>query len=254
MRNATNICGVLDWGCEPYAAVIARMKALAEARKDGAVHDLLLLGEHPPVITLGRNAQRGNVRLSVGALAARGVELHESDRGGDVTYHGPGQLVGYPILDLTWLKKDVVWYVRSLEEVLIRVAREFGLEAERKTAPTGKRPYYTGVWVGEEKLAAIGVHIARWVSSHGFALNVTTDLSYFDLIVPCGIPDKGVTSLAQHRVASGRSRWAEPDKNLMPRVKSSVVRHFGEVFDREMMPVTAETLEDWVGAQQASAS
>ncbi len=252
MQNRKNICGVLNWGVEPYGRVVARMKDLAEARKAGAVPDLLLLGEHPPVITLGRNAQRDNVRLSAEALGARGVALHETDRGGDVTYHGPGQLVGYPILDLTGIKKDVVWYVRSLEEVLIRVAREFGLEAQRKTAPAGKRPYYTGVWVAEEKLAAIGVHITRWVTSHGFAFNVTTDLSHFDLIVPCGIPDKGVTSLARLLTLSGRSQWV--GQGLMEEVKNRVVRHFGEVFEREMTPVAAESLEERVGAQQATAS
>lgn len=195
MDREQTICGVVDWGVEPYGRVCAWQKELVAARKAGTVTDLLLLGEHPPVITRGRNARRENLLLAEDELARRGVEVQDTDRGGDVTYHGPGQLVGYPILDLGGLRRDVVWYLRQLEEVLIRTAHEFGVEATRKTAPAGKRPFYTGVWVGEEKLAAIGVHISRWVTSHGFAFNVSTDLGYFDLIVPCGIADKGVTSL-----------------------------------------------------------
>jgi lipoyl(octanoyl) transferase len=246
MADERPICAVVDWGLEPYARVCAWQKELVAARKTGAVPDLLLLGEHPPVITLGRNADRENLRLSEQELERRGVELHETDRGGDVTYHGPGQLVGYPILDLGGLRKDVLWYVRSLEEVLIRAAGEFGLAVGRKQAPAGKRPFYTGVWAGEEKLAAIGVHISRWVTSHGFALNVTTDLSYFDLIVPCGIPDKGVTSLAR--------RPDTADGNLMAAAKAAVVKHFGEIFHRQMTTITPETWEAWLGAQQTAAS
>jgi lipoyl(octanoyl) transferase len=239
---------VVDWGVQPYARVCAWQKELAAARKQGTAPDLLLLGEHPPVITLGRNADREHLRLSPEELARRGVELHETNRGGDVTYHGPGQLVGYPILDLAEHRKDVVWYVRSLEEVLIRAAAEFGLKAERKQAPEGKRPFYTGVWVGEEKLAAIGVHISRWVTTHGFAFNVTTDLTHFDLIVPCGIRDKGVTSL--ERLLGQEA----PTAGLLPLLKLAVIKHFGDVFGRQMKSVEPETWEAWLGAQQAAAS
>jgi lipoyl(octanoyl) transferase len=248
MKGAANLCGVADWGVQPYARVVSWMKELAAARKRGDVPDLLLLGEHPPVITLGRNADPANLRFSAEELSRRGVELHPTDRGGDVTYHGPGQLVGYPILDLAGHRKDVVWYVRSLEEVLIRAAHTFGLEATRRQSPAGKRPFYTGVWVGEEKLAAIGVHISRWVTSHGFAFNVTTDLTHFDLIVPCGIRDKGVTSL-QRLIGS------ETDAvGLMPVLKLAVIKHFGDVFDREMKSIEPENWEARLGAQQATAS
>lgn len=267
------ICGVVDWGVEPYARVCAWQKELVAARKAGTVPDLLLLGEHPPVITLGRNARGENVLLPEKELARRGVEVRETDRGGDVTYHGPGQLVGYPILDLGGLRKDVVWYLRALEEVLIRAARDCGVEAARKTAraglPTGasakagKRPFYTGVWVGEEKLAAIGVHISRWVTSHGFAFNVSTDLGYFDLIVPCGIRGKGVTSLEQVLRSSSSSPAAPAaGSGPMGAVKAAVIHQFGEVFNREMRSVKPETLsraksrdwEAWVGALEAPAS
>ncbi len=191
------ICGVVEWGTVPYAQACAWQAELVARRKAGEIPDLLILCQHPPVITLGRNARRENLLLPEEELARRGVEVHATNRGGDVTFHGPGQLVGYPIIDLSGWRKDVVAYVRALEEVLIRTASTVGVEAGRKAAPRQKRQLYTGVWVGEEKLAAIGVHISRWVTSHGFALNVATDVSYFDLIVPCGIADKGVASLAR---------------------------------------------------------
>jgi lipoyl(octanoyl) transferase len=248
MGTMGKTCGVMDWGREPYGRVLDWQRELVAARKAGRVPDLLLLGEHTPVITLGRNARREHIRLPEAELARRGVELHETDRGGDVTYHGPGQLVGYPIVDLSRLRKDLVWYVRSLEEVLIRSAAALGVEAKRKTAPSGKRQLYTGVWVGEEKLAAIGVHVSRWVTSHGFALNVTTDLSPFDFIVPCGLDDKGVTSL--ERLFSP----AAPAAGLMARAKAAIVQHFGEVFGRTMITLSREELEERVGAQQAAAS
>ncbi|MFB3139881.1 MAG: lipoyl(octanoyl) transferase LipB, partial [Candidatus Acidiferrales bacterium] len=156
------ICGVVEWGTVPYAQACAWQAELVARRKAGEIPDLLILCQHPPVITLGRNARRENLLLPEEELARRGVEVHASNRGGDVTFHGPGQLVGYPIIDLSGWRKDVVAYVRALEEVLIRTAREFDIEAGRKTAPQQKRQFYTGVWVGEEKLAAIGVHISRW--------------------------------------------------------------------------------------------
>jgi len=259
-------CLVVDWGLEPYARILALQQELVAARKAGRISDVLLLGEHTPVITLGRNARREHLLLAEEELARRGVEVHETNRGGDVTYHGPGQLVGYPILDVTTLRRDVVWYVRSLEEVLIRSARTFGLEADRRTAPEGMKQLYTGVWVGEEKLAAIGVHLSRWVTSHGFAFNVTTNLSHFDFIVPCGLRDKGVTSLAKllpNRSAqrplplgpAGRGpRVGQDGGALMREAKAAVVAAFGEVFNREMQPTDLETLEGTLAAQPAAAS
>lgn len=280
-----NICGVVEWGVVPYAQACGWQEELVRLRQRGEIPDLLIFCEHPHVITLGRNARRENIRLPEAELARRGVPLCGTKRGGDVTYHGPGQLVGYPILNLAGLRKDVVWYVRALEEVLIRAACEFGVEATRKTgAPVkprpdgrGKRPLYTGVWVGspesgDEKLAAIGVHIARWVTSHGFAFNVTTDLRYFDFIVPCGIADKRPTSLDRllqpiptapspqapawgDTNPSGGGRWARQiEKDLMTEVKAAAVRQFGVVFGRTMGVIESEQWEAWLGAQQAAAS
>ena len=177
-------------GSVGYQAALDLQKQLVEQRKQGRIPDQLLLLEHPPVITLGaRNHNaRANVLETAESLAQKGVELFETGRGGDVTYHGPGQLVGYPIIELPADRHDVHRYVRDLEEVLIQAVSDFGLAAARI-------PGLTGIWVGDNKLAAIGVRISRWVTSHGFALNVSTDLSNFGLIVPCGITDKGVTSM-----------------------------------------------------------
>ena len=179
-------------GRVPYADALALQKQLVEERRDGRIGDVLLLVEHPHVLTLGVRGDggRSHILAPPDVLDARGVELHETGRGGDITYHGPGQIVGYPIIDLKPDRCDVHRYVRDLEEVLIRVAADYGLRGERVAG-------LTGVWVGGEKVAAIGVRIARWVTSHGFALNVTTDLDYFNLIVPCGIADRGVTSLSK---------------------------------------------------------
>lgn len=179
-------------GTISYAEGLELQKALVEQRKAGAIPDQLLLLEHPPVITLGVKSRndRSHITASPDLLASEGVEVFETGRGGDVTYHGPGQLVGYPIIDLKPDRCDVHQYVRDLEDVMIRMAASFGVEA-------GRIPGLTGAWVGNEKLAAIGVRIARWVTSHGFAFNVNTALNHFDLIVPCGITDKGVTSLSK---------------------------------------------------------
>jgi len=200
-----------------YADALALQRALVEERKAGAIDDQLLLVEHPHVLTLGVRGDggRSHILASAGALAARGVEVHEAGRGGDITYHGPGQIVGYPIVDLKPDRQDVHRYVRDIEEVLIRTAAEYGVEA-------GRVEGLTGVWVGREKLAAIGVRISRWVTSHGFAFNVTTDLDYFTLIVPCGIADRGVTSL--DRLLGRAVDRAE--------VEDHVVAHFCRVFDR----------------------
>jgi lipoyl(octanoyl) transferase len=177
-------------GCVPYAEALALQRSLVEERRAGAIPDTLLLLEHPHVLTLGVRGDggRSHILASDEALASRGIEIHETGRGGDITYHGPGQIVGYPIIDLDPDRRDVHRYVRDLEAVLIGVAADYGIEA-------GRVEGLTGVWVGNEKLAAIGVRIARWITSHGFALNVNTALDHFELIVPCGIADRGVTSL-----------------------------------------------------------
>jgi lipoyl(octanoyl) transferase len=183
-------------GLVGYAEALEIQRDLVEQRRAGRIGDTLLLLEHPPVITLGvkTRGKPTHIVASAAELARAGVAVHETGRGGDVTYHGPGQLVGYPIFDLTPDRRDVHRYVRDLEEVLIRAVARFGITA-------GRVPGLTGVWVGEpgreEKLAAIGVRISRWITSHGFALNVATDLEHFRLIVPCGIADRGVTSMAR---------------------------------------------------------
>lgn len=181
-------CQLYKLGRVPYRDAWELQRQWVELRRAGEIPDRLLLLEHPPVITLGRNARREHLLSSPDALAAEGIEVVETNRGGDVTFHGPGQLVGYPILDLSPIRKDVVWYVRTLEEAIIRTLYDLGLAA-------GRRAGMTGVWVGESKVAAIGIHISRWITSHGFALNVETDLSSFRHIVPCGISSYPVTSL-----------------------------------------------------------
>ena len=177
-------------GSVPYGEGLELQGRLVAERQSGAIPDQLLLLQHPPVVTLGVKARtdRSHVLVAPETLAAEGVELFESGRGGDVTYHGPGQLVGYPVLDLRPDRCDVHRYVRDIEEVMIRTAAYFGVHADRAAG-------LTGAWVGADKLAAIGVRISRWVTSHGFALNVSTDLSGFRFIVPCGIANRGVTSL-----------------------------------------------------------
>lgn len=184
------LCHVEQLGLVDYASALALQKERVAQRKAGEIPDTLLLLEHPHVYTLGRNARRENILVSPEFLAARGAQIVACDRGGDVTYHGPGQLVGYPILDLAQHRRDISWYMRSLEEVFIRAARDLRIEAVRL-------PGAPGVWVGNDKLVAMGVHLSRWVTSHGFAFNVNTDLRYFEYIVPCGLHGKGVTSLAQ---------------------------------------------------------
>lgn len=179
-------------GVVPYAEALALQKQLVDDRREGRIGDVLLLVEHPHVLTLGVRGDGGRSHIVATAemLSLRGVEIHETGRGGDITYHGPGQVIGYPIIDLKPDRCDVHRYVRDLEEVLIRVLSDYGVSSERVKG-------LTGVWVGDQKVAAIGVRIARWITSHGFALNVTTDLDYFNLIVPCGIADRGVTSLSR---------------------------------------------------------
>ena len=176
-------------GRVPYTAALEQQDALVRQRRSDECGDTLLLLEHPPVVTMGRSGDPQHLLVDRGELERRGIELHEAGRGGDVTYHGPGQLVGYPVVALPEERRDAHRYLRNLEEALIRSAAAYGLAA-------GRQKGLTGVWVGEEKLAAIGVRLnTGWVTSHGFALNVTTDLSQFETIVPCGIGDRGVTSL-----------------------------------------------------------
>ncbi len=202
-----------------YELALALQKRLEAERKAGLISDQLLLIEHPHVITLGRNGHEAHLLAGEELLNRAGISLFRTDRGGDITYHGPGQLVGYPILDLREWKRDVGAYMRGLEQVLIDTLAEFGIAA-------GRIPKLTGVWVGERKIAAIGVHISRWVTSHGFALNVTTDLSYFQYIVPCGLT-KPVTSMAQ-LLPDGPAL----DLAAVGRV---LVSHFGRVFECEML-------------------
>jgi lipoyl(octanoyl) transferase len=240
-------CLTVDLGLIAYAEAYALQKRLVAARKSDAIGDVLLISEHTPVITQGRNGKREHLLVSENVLRQRNVDFYETSRGGDVTYHGPGQLVGYPILQLGAIRKDVVWYVRMLEEVMIRTSADFGIEAVRE-------PGKTGIWVRAEdkttqrtqssqrvdeereilteKLGAIGVHISRWVTSHGFAYNISTDLRNFDLIVPCGIVGRKATSL-EKLLGRGVSR-----SEVSPRISE----HFGEVFALEMQESSREAL------------
>ena len=188
---------VVPAGCVPYGAALEWQRRLAEDRLAGRLtHDVLLLLEHPPVVTLGRNSHAAHL------LRADGVEVFEVERGGDVTYHGPGQLVGYPILDLTGYKPDLHWYLRTLEQALIDALAALGIPAERN-------PGYTGVWTRGKKIASIGIHVKRWVTWHGFALNITTDLSHFRRIVPCGITGVEMTSVERERGTRTADLWDE---------------------------------------------
>jgi lipoyl(octanoyl) transferase len=228
---------VVNLGLVEYGAAWELQRRVAAARKAGAIPDVLLLCEHPHVITLGRSGKISNLRAPSKMLRRMGISFFETNRGGDITYHGPGQLVGYPILNLGEIRRDVAWYMRSLEEAMIRATAEFGVASRRVSGRTG-------VWVDvragstmedrkevkevkeveevkdEEKLAAIGVHLSRWVTSHGFAYNVSTDLRYFDLIVPCGISGKRATSL--EKLLGRRVEMNE----AAPRIAA----HLGEIF------------------------
>jgi lipoyl(octanoyl) transferase len=238
-------CLTIDLGLIAYADAYALQKRIVAARKADAIDDVLLLCEHPHVITQGRNGKREHLLANENVLRQKGVLFYETSRGGDITYHGPGQIVGYPILHLAAIRRDVVWYVRMLEEVMIRASSDFGVLATREA---GK----TGIWVGNdgnspqraqsspsgidaaEKLGAIGVHISRWVTSHGFAYNVATDLRFFDLIVPCGIAGRKATSLEKLLSRTFDSREAATRLQV----------HFGEVFGLEMKAVTQDDLLD----------
>ncbi|HEY1937942.1 MAG TPA: lipoyl(octanoyl) transferase LipB [Candidatus Angelobacter sp.] len=225
------VINVLYLGRVDYSTALDLQQTLVQLVKDKRISHTLLLLEHPPVITLGRNAGAQNIVASPEFLSANGIELHKTDRGGDVTFHGPGQLVGYPIFDLRAFEPRIgaVDFVRKLEEVLIRICGDLGVVTERV-------PGLTGVWTQNEvpaKIAAIGVHISRAVTSHGFALNVSTNLDYFKMIIPCGISDKPVTSLEMEMANSFLSR----DRKLpsLEELAQQVARNFGRVFEAQML-------------------
>ena len=247
--QTTNPLWIIDVGRIAYGPAFDLQREIVTARKSGAVPDILLFCEHPHVITLGRNGQRENLLANANVLKQMNVEFYETDRGGDITYHGPGQIVGYPILDLAQHKRDVRWYVEQLEEVMIRTAADYGLAARRILCRHG-------IWIdapsehasagaaqpsetksspalgNEEKLAALGVHLSRWVTSHGFAFNVSTDLRYFDLVVPCGIKGKRATSLER---ALGHAVSIDEARNRL-------AHHFAEIFQADALSVPLSDL------------
>ena len=242
MTDHCKICWVVNLGLIPYAPACELQRLLVRARKAGAVPDTLLFCEHPHTITLGRNGKQENLRASSHLLRQMNVEFHPTDRGGDITYHGPGQIVGYPILDLAdhrpGVRRDVRWYVDRLEEAMILATADFGLAAHRSAANHG-------VWLdapspaspeakNEEKLAALGVHLSRWVTSHGFAYNVSTNLRYFDLIVPCGLADKRATSLER-----ALARAVSLDE-----ARVRIAAHFADMFSLALVPQTRRALEE----------
>jgi len=250
-RNVSE-CWTVDLGSIGYERAWDLQKRIVAARKLALIPDVLLLCEHPHVITMGRNGRAEHLLASETMLRARGVEFHATNRGGDITYHGPGQIVAYPILNLAEIRRDVGWYVRQLEEAMIRTTAEYGIAAERREGRTG-------IWVNvtdtdgiagvhetntEEKLGAIGVHISRWVTSHGLAYNVATDLNYFDLIVPCGIVGKRATSLTRLLNRAVEMHDAKP----------RLVRHLGDCFGRAMRAVSPEELESALAAQEIPAA
>lgn len=219
-----NALWIENLGTMRYAEALEYQRDVARRRISGEIpEDVLLLVEHPPVVTLGRSAKEKHLLASPALLAKRGVELFEVERGGDVTFHGPGQLVGYPIIDLKRHKQDLHWYLRQVEEALIVALGELGI-------PAGRVPAYTGVWTADckRKIASIGVHARDWVTWHGFALNVTTDLEYFDLMVPCGIQAVTMTSVARE-LGAGTSE-SEPSTRLMERTTAAAIRGFEQVF------------------------
>ena len=242
--NVMHECWKVDVGRIGFERAWDLQKRVVAARKLALIPDVLLMCEHPHVITMGRNGRSEHLLASEAMLRSRGVEFHATNRGGDITYHGPGQIVAYPILNLAEIRRDVGWYVRQLEEAMIRTTAEYGITAERREGRTG-------IWVNvtdasglhsEEKLGAIGVHISRWVTSHGLAYNVSTDLSYFDLIVPCGIAGKRATSLA--RLLNRKVEMGDAAPRL--------VHHLGECFCRTMRAISAAELESALAAQETS--
>jgi lipoate-protein ligase B len=218
-------CWVVDLGRKDFVGTWRLQRELVEERKKGLVPDVLLFVEHPPTYTLGRSGGREHLLVSEESLKERGARLVSTDRGGDITFHGPGQLVGYPIFDLAAWRKDVFAYLRALEEVIILALDTFGIASGRETG-------LTGVWHGKGKLAAIGIRVSRWVASHGFALNVTTDLGYFKPIVPCGIVGRGVSSMED--VLS--------ETPAVDTVREEIARSFGSIFSRQLLPLSEADL------------
>lgn len=216
---------VRDLGLVPYGEALDLQRQLCDDRIAGRIGDTLLLLEHPPVMTLGRGWKQSSLPIEPEALRRRGIEVFDIERGGDVTYHGPGQLVGYPILQLQDHKPDLHWYLRQLEGALIAALGSLGIPAQRRDG-------LTGVWAGTRKIASIGIHVRQWVTFHGFALNVTTDLSPFSLIIPCGIPDVEMTSVA-HQLPG------LPVPALMAKTRNAVVAAFLEAFSFEPREVRA---------------
>jgi lipoyl(octanoyl) transferase len=233
---------VASLGTIPYGEALALQRAAARARATGDLaDDLLILLEHPPVVTMGRSAKEKNLVASPQLLSMRGVELFEVERGGDVTFHGPGQLVGYPIIDLRQHRQDLHWYLRQLESVLVQALKLVGVEA-------GTRESLTGVWSGGRKIASIGIHARDWVTWHGFALNVTTDLSFFDFIVPCGINGVEMTSVAGERLRTG----IEGDGSaIASEVRRAVVNQFAAAFDLRVTNMRADSLRGALAASVA---
>ena len=227
---------VVDLGRRPYYPVLLLQRALVRARLDGRLNDdLLLLVEHDPVVTLGRGTRETSLPVPPSLLEARGYAVYEVERGGDVTVHAPGQLVGYPILDLEKFRPDLHWYLRQLEQSLINGLATLGIPAERKAG-------LTGVWTGGRKIASIGVHVKRWITLHGFALNVTNDLAWFDPVVPCGIDGVVMTSVERERPAQ-----AGTSEDLGRQTRAAVTEGFSRAFERDLRGGSLEGLESLVG-------
>ena len=236
---AKNSCLYLNLGLVDYQTAWDLQKKLAGGRLRQVVPNLLLLLEHPHTITIGKTGDKKNLLVGPEVLKQKKIELKKVDRGGDVTYHGPGQLVGYPILDLSVIKQDVIWYLRFLEKVIIQTLADYQIKSEI-------REKYTGVWANDEKIAAIGVNVSRWITTHGFALNVNPDLSYFNFIIPCGIRNKNVTSMVTIK------REPVSVNEVIPKL----VNQFGRIFNCKMIPYNHYTwpelkriLEEWSNGQ-----
>ncbi len=230
MRLLVSLMGRID-----YSEALGMQERLLKLRQKNAIEDVLLILEHNPVLTLGLGAKEDNIIASAEILRKQGIDVYNINRGGDVTYHGPGQVVGYPILDLTGYGKDVRDYVTKLEEVIIRLLeKDYGLKTRRI-------PEYRGVWVGNEKIAAIGCAIKKWVTMHGFALNVNTQLEHFRYITPCGITDKGVTSLE-------KIKGCPQD---IHKVKKAIIHYFAEVFDNEPIIINRQELDELIQGDES---
>ena len=227
MPEVAKECLIAFLGCVEYSRALDLQFRICESKKQGFEADMLVLLEHPPTITLGRNGKWDNLVVSNEELRTRGVSCYEVDRGGDITFHGPGQLVGYPLLKLEAGERDVHLFMWKLEESLIRLLDEFGIRSKRVEK-------LTGVWTAAGKIAALGVHISRWITRHGFALNVNTNLSYYDLIIPCGIAGKNVTSM--EALLSRQINLEEVAERYIP--------HFGQVYTRQMKRISELELEE----------